>query len=217
MPNRNNKWIGFWDNASSSNTNNKSIQGRGSFPDEIYYSIPNDIISTLDINSNDCIADIGGSTGDFSKYIIQKVNPTYLELFEASKYSLSIFKEWIEKNNLKNINASHCVLPEIDFKRKFNKVFVGSVFQYLNSLEDVELSIKKIYDALENNGKLLLFHHYDKDIWKPNEWDLLLINYSEISEIGRKVGFKNIKRVKIGLYHGNNICGDSELSILLTK
>jgi len=213
MKKRNEKWIGYWNSGSS----NKAIHGRGSYPDEVYNSIAKDVTFYLDITPTDSVADIGGGTGDQSKYIIQECNPSYLEMFEANEYALNIFTEWIQNNNLLNIKSTYCILPDINFKKRFTKVFIGGVLMYMNSLNDIELIMKKIYDSLEDNGKLLMFHNYDKETWVPNEWDLFLISYDEFENISKKIGFKSIKRVKIGLHHGNDCIGNSELSVLLTK
>lgn len=208
-------WTDHWNKRAT--TPGKYSHGRGSFPEDVYNSIPIDIINLLEIKSNDTVADIGGATGDYSKYIIQTCNPKHLCLFDSSLNSIKHFQDWAKENNFQNVEAQHCILPEIKSNIKFTKIIIGSVFQYLNSIEDIEKSLQNIYNLLEDNGQVLLFHHYDKEKWIPNEWDLLLINYNELKHISENVGFKEVKRVKVGLYYGNNVCGDAELSVLLNK
>jgi len=225
--NRNKYWIDYWEQRSekaginikspSKKEDYKFIHGRGSFPDDVYDSIAIDIVKYLDIKQKDLVADIGGASGDQSKYIIEHCNPKYLCLFDASINSVRLFQDWINKNNLNNVESKLCVLPELKTDTIFTKIIVGSVFQYLNSIIDLEDSIKLIYNSLEKNGKALFFHHYDKDNSYEEDWDLLLISFSELESISKKIGFKKIERVKVGLYHGDNACGKVELSVLLTK
>ena len=118
----------------------------------------------------------------------------------------------IKELKLENDKELQAYCPEL----KYSKVIIGSVFQYLDSLNDVEKSLSNIYNSLTNDGRVLAYHHYDKNNYSNKEWDLLLINFEELEDISKRIGFKLIKRVKVGLYYGDP-CGRCELSVLLIK
>ena len=212
--NRKEKWVSYWDERAL-NPNPKIAHGRGSYPDNVYYSIHKDIVDLLNIDNKSSILDIGGGIGYFLKQIINKCNPLYTHLIESSKNSVVSFNEWLNKNDISNSESSYYILPDMPKGlKKYNKIICGSTLGYLNSLEEVKISVEKMYNLLEDDGEILLFHHHNT---KSPAKDILLFDLNICKNSFKSIGFKTIKEVKIGPYYGEGACGKYEFSVYLKK
>ena len=218
---RSGKWVKFWNDRSKYVEENvKYANGRGSCPDNVFNSIYKDIIKVLNIDHRSSLLDVGGGTGYFLQKIIKECSPVKTCLVDSSQNSIDSFNSWRDSNSIANSEAHKMTLPEfkIDNKR-FNKIMCGTTLGYLNSWDEVIMSLQSMYDLLETDGDLLLFHHYTSD-FESNAWwkdEMILFNNSKMLEAVKKVGFLDFKEVSIGDYHGSGCCGESEFSVLLKK
>ena len=214
MKKQSNKWVKYWDDRALHPTP-KIAQGRGSHPDELYNNLHKDLILHLNIDNNSSILDVGGGIGHTLKQIIIETNPKKSHLIDSSQNGVNSFNLWVKNENIPNSKASVSKLPQFPpFKDKFNVIMCGSTLGYLNSFNEVEESIIKMYNLLDKNGKILLFHHTHIDSNFPS---LILLNLKIVKDMCSKLNLKSIKEVKVGPYWGNSACGKFELSILLTK
>jgi phospholipid N-methyltransferase len=207
------KWVKFWDSRAK-HSDNKVANGRGSYPNDVYESIPLDIIKTLNVDSNSKILDVGGGNGHFLKTIYNNCSPLDVCLVDSSITHINSFNQWVSFNQIPNASSYNLLLPSPFKKDKtYNKIICGgTVLNYLGSLTEIYESIYNMFSILEPQGNLLIFHHHSL----PQN-DLTIFNFDIIKEWGNKIGFSYIERVKIGLYHGNGCCGSNEISVLLTK
>ncbi len=208
-------WIKHW-NYISTKSSPKEANGRGGYTEDVFETIYKDIIKILNIDKNSTLLDVGGGTGYFLTQIINECNISNSYLIDSSVNSIEIYKKWVMDNNISNSKSIHSVLPDITIDKniKFNKIMCGTALGYLSSMEEVRESIQEMYNFLTDDGKLLLFHHWDK---KSSYNEVLTFDYQDFLTISEDIGFKNIKRVVVGKSFGAGCCGTNEISVLLSK
>lgn len=206
-------WVNFWTDKSKSE-DDKICIGRN-YPNEILDQIGLDLVNILKPDSNKSILDVGGANGYFLRDIINNFSPKKACLIDASIYNVQSFKEWTINNNIKNSIGYVSILPEFPkLDEKFDIIMCGTTLGYLKSIDDVKISIKKMYDLLNNNGILLIFHHYDILSKEPN---ILTFDFNFFKDVSENIGFRSIEKLKVGPHYKNGCCGSNEISVILMK
>lgn len=203
-------WLEYWDQRGLSDVN-KIANGRGSYPNEIYEEIYKDIINKLNINNLSSILDVGGGNGYFIKQIYKECKPKNTHLLEQSINHVNKFQSWINDNNITNIKVSQYILPSLpNNNEKYNKIMCGTTLGYLKDYTEIKECIKKMYNILEDNGDLLIFHHHQKS----ND-SVLTLNMEKILDLIKGMNFGSIIETSIGPFWGDGCCGKNEFSVLL--
>jgi 2-polyprenyl-3-methyl-5-hydroxy-6-metoxy-1,4-benzoquinol methylase len=162
------------------------------------------ITSTLEIDQNDHIADIGGAGGLFAGRLATLVHSVVLS---------DISKTLIDKasRQLENYPNIECVCNDITtgaLARKFDKVLVASVTPCFASFAAFQSALSNIFSMLKKGGLAFISNNYDvqsapnaaKNVLSPNRAidafstlyvyeNMLWLDIPETKRIARQIGF----------------------------
>jgi len=189
--------------------------GRSSCTPLDFFVLIHGISKTLELGKEDVVLDAGGGTGSISMCISPFVKE--VTLFDYAEKLVNKAKESTAHFN--NIRVMHDDLISMDKvgDKKYTKVIVGSVIQYLEGIEQVETSMRHIYDVMLP-GSIAVFiqnpdirkqeahiNSYSRLGWdeeriqKSLEWEKkrLWFDIDEIRKIAKRAGFAECEEVPI--------------------
>lgn len=214
MDNIRNFWKRLWNECADSD--NMFVQiGRSSYTPLEFFLMIRDICKGLNLEKTDIVLDVGGGCGWVSIYISPFVKEIVLfdyaeKMVEKASKSTSYFD---------NIHVTHDdILSMKKVKdRKYNKVIVSSVLQYLEDYSQIEIALCNTYSIMLSKGIAIFSHNPDvrkkeahiKSYSKVN-WDKekikqalemeekrLWLDIKKIKEIASKIGFSRCYEVPI--------------------
>jgi cyclopropane fatty-acyl-phospholipid synthase-like methyltransferase len=158
----------------------------------------------LDFKEGDRVADIGASSGTTSRLISQNVN--HVVSIDYSPEQLKLSKRYNKEQNINNVTTLESSLPLLENIKNeyFDKVIVGSVFQYLdvNKRNEITESIENLFRIMNNGASACLYHHYGDEYKKAYknkkpEWynHIFWTSFEEISDICRDLGFQSCEKI----------------------
>lgn len=200
-------WKNYW-NSSAKNKDIKIISGWSNRTlQEIIYKTTY-IAKKLKLKKNDRLLDIGCGAG-----LLEILFTYWVKEIYAIDYSDEMVK--IAKritNHYNNIIIQQSDIRKLHFEdRFFNKIIVNSVIQYLNDMDEVEISLKELKRVIKNNGIILLsmnpdlkqkkkyFNGYQKLEFSEKQIKekvninnkIIWFNKSELKNMCNKIGFKS--------------------------
>ena len=198
-------WFDLWQNKGKSS--DFLIQtGRGnSFNLDRFILFMQDVNHALDLQKTDVLLDAGGASGWISLWLLPFVKS--VTMFDYSKEM--IIKAQRQTAGFDNITVfQDDILNMTKVSGKYSKVLVGSVLQYLDSMEQVKTAMKNIYNVMDDGGIALLTHNPDitkqgrhfntyKDEIPDWEHKRLWLDIQEIYYAAMKIGFKGCKKTPI--------------------
>ncbi|HOK39420.1 MAG TPA: methyltransferase domain-containing protein [bacterium] len=115
------------------------------------YNWANAILNTYNFKGNETVLDIGCGDGKITYLISQK-------LFNGEIIGIDLSKEMVEfaqkkYSNQKNLKFKKLNVLRMRYKNKFDLIFSNACIHWI---KNHSLLLKKIKDALKNNGKILL-------------------------------------------------------------
>jgi cyclopropane fatty-acyl-phospholipid synthase-like methyltransferase len=165
----------------------------------------------LDFKEGDCVADIGASTGTISRIVSQKVKQVVSVDYSPEQLELS--KKYNKKDKIDNILVLESSLPLLENieNEYFDKIIVGSVFQYLdvNNRNQIQESLENLFRIMKKGATACLYHHYGNEYKKAYEnkkpeWynHIFWTSFDEISDICSNLGFQVCEKI--------SFCANSE-------
>lgn len=158
MDNIRNFWKKLWNEYAESD--NMFIQsGRSSYTPLEFFLMIRDICKGLNLERNDIVLDVGGGAG----WISMCISPFVKEilLFDYAEKMLE------KANELTSYFGNICVIYDDILSmekvkdRKYNKVIVGSVLQYLEDYSQIEIALYNIYNVMLPKGIAIFTHNPD--------------------------------------------------------
>ena len=110
-------------------------------------------IESLNLKTNISILEIGADNGSFSKKLVEKFNPSKMDVVEPNRAMEPILKE-ISTNNYKDIN-------EINIDYKYDLIVAIHVLDHLTNLTDFMNRIKSL---LKPKGYFIIIVHNESSI-----------------------------------------------------
>jgi SAM-dependent methyltransferase len=165
-------------------------------------------LANIDLSEIKSTLDIGGGSGAYSMEFVSK-NPA----IEATVFDLPIVipitKKFIEKEGFSDKIKTHSGdYTTDDLPKKFDLAFLSAII-HSNSLETNQDLIKKCYDSLNKNGKIVIQDWImNDDRTQPVSGAVFAINMlvgtesgdcyteQEVTEMLNVAGFKNILRIE---------------------
>jgi len=153
------------------------------------------------------LVDIGGSSGIYSCFIAEKfkkLNVNILEIPSVAKNTRLILKK---RKFEKRITVIEGDMFSFDYNNKYDVHFYSNVFHDWGK-SDVKFLIKKSYQGLPKNGKIILhdghlnFNKNEKSLIQ-NDISLLIYTkgryyyFQEIINLLKQIGFRKVKIKKI--------------------
>ena len=151
-------WKKVWNEKAKSD--NIFVQiGRSSYTPLEFLLMLKDIVDVLEFQSEDVVLDVGGGVGWTSMYISPYVKE--ITLFDYAEEMVNKAKE-----KTKHFGNIRVFLDDLLYMgkvrdRRYNKVIVGSVLQYLENYEQVEKALYNVYDVMLPRGKVMFLHNPD--------------------------------------------------------
>ena len=156
------EWLKMWDEKA--NTENYFTQtGRGkSFTMYEFLLYIQDVNNNLHLCKGDNLLDIGGGSGWVSMHLSPWVN-SIIMIDYSDKMIEKAGKQVTAFENIKVFYGNVLNIRNWDFRyeKGFNKILVGSVFQYLANMDEVRTALQNIYNVMKPGGKCLLTHNPD--------------------------------------------------------
>ena len=184
-------WKNYWSKKKS--TLFFKNMGRESYDPQSYYIYLSYISKNLiNLNKKEILLDCGGGDGIFSWMVYPYFKKIYLIDFSQSliNKSKSRFK------GLKNIKIYNEDIRNLNKIRnsRFDKIFVGSVLQYLNSYEDINLVIISLKKLLKKNG--IIYFAHNPDVVKKNNFIKSFHNLDwPLNKIKKGITFEKKKKI----------------------
>lgn len=182
--------------------NNIGLQMKMKFTEEICNIFK--FLKSKNIDFAQCkILDVGCGNGALLRTIAEiKENSDNLYGYDLSEYRIK------QAENL-NPNIKYNIGDITNFKindKKFDIIFAVNVFMHLNTIEEIENSLKNIKDMLNENGVFIWYDaYYDNHFNAPDNSDSCGFNPNEMDEYSRKVGLDKIYYNTLYKYLDNNI------------
>ncbi len=165
-------------------------------------------LANIDLAEIKSVLDIGGGSGAFSMELVSRKPGLEAAVFDLPNV-IPITKKFIEKEGYTNrIKTYAGDYTTNDLPRGFDLVFLSAII-HSNSLETNELLVKKCYDALNKNGKIIIQDWImNNDRTQPTPGAVFAINMlvgtesgdcfteEEVSGMFTKAGFRNISRLE---------------------
>lgn len=207
-------WKASWNELAGSN--NMFVQtGRSSYTSLEFFLMIGDICKELNLEKEDIVLDAGGGAGWISMCISPFVKQ--IVLFDYAEEMINKARKLII--HFGNIRAEHddvCFMEKVRDK-KYKKVIVGSVLQYLENYGQVETSLHNIHSVMLPTGKAIFTHNpdirkkeahihsYNRLNWSQDKMKEALeteqkrfwLDMNKIKEIASKVGFSGCYEVPI--------------------
>jgi len=200
-------WLKMWDEKAA--TDNYFTQtGRGnSFTMYQFLLYIQDVQNALHLRNEDSLLDIGGGPG----WVAMHLSP-WVGAVSTFDYSLAMVEQ--AKKQTKefwNIEIFQDNILEMkNVERKYRKVLVGSVLQYLNNIGEVKIAMQNIYNAMGYGGTAMFTHNPDASKKESHiasmpqteeslkmENERLWIDHHDIFDITMDIGFREFKVVPI--------------------
>jgi ubiquinone/menaquinone biosynthesis C-methylase UbiE len=133
--------------------------GRSSYTPLEFFLMVKDIAKALELRNEDVLLDAGGGVG----WISISISPFVKEitLFDYAEEMVNKAREATNHWGNMRVFLDDLLSMEKVKDRKYNKVIVGSVLQYLENYEQVEKALSNIYDVMSPNARVLLTHNPD--------------------------------------------------------
>ena len=169
------------------------LSGKYKFTSKKYNHIVKDVILKLLPSKNESLLDIGTGDGTITKKLSKKFKNIYtIDSHKIIKKlnEFSIFK------GIKNVKflKGNFLYTNFNFKKKFDKILIYSVVQYLNSYKDFNKFINKALKNLKKGGILLVGDIPNKDMndryKRTKEFKKLSVNFRKKT----KIGFSSLDR-----------------------
>ena len=217
-------WKHFWDDQSKKD--HFVSMGRSAYSLDDFNSYFTNVIKNLSPISNKTkFLDCGGGIGLFSWIIYPFVKEIYL-----TDYSKEMIKQ--AKKRFKGKKKIRIYLKDVrnlQFKKnlKFDRILFGSVLQYLEDYNDIDIIFKSLKKITSKNSKILFTQNpnifqkskhlksYKKLKWKKSkilkslieEEKRFWINFNEIKKIANNNGFKATSKINKskGLYENSHM------------
>lgn len=200
----------------SAKSNNMFVQmGRSSYSPIEFFILIKDIIMKLNLEKKDTLLDAGGGAGWISIALSGIVKE--ITLFDFSEIMIQQ-----AVNNTKIFNNINCFEDNIAemknfHKQLFDKILVGSVFQYLENMFRVEESLKELYKISNQDTKILISQNpdiskkeehiksYEKLNWEKDKIESALkeeerrlwIDFEDVRKIAEQIGFSKCEKLDI--------------------
>lgn len=150
------------------------------------------------------VLDAGCGSGLITKILFdiskeKKLSGITFNAFDLTKAMLNIFKKWIIKNNIKNIEIKQANVLKLhklpENWKDYDFVISSAMLEYL-SKKEIEIALAGLRDLLKNNGTIvvlitkrnLVTNWLVKKWWKAQTY-----KKDEIQELFSRAGFNNIK------------------------
>jgi tRNA/tmRNA/rRNA uracil-C5-methylase (TrmA/RlmC/RlmD family) len=169
-------WRKTWNHAALSD--NMFVQiGRSSWTPLEFFLMMRDATKALDLQNGDIVLDAGGGAGWMSISMSPFVKEITLfdyaqEMVNKARASASFFGNirvfWDDLLKIEKVND-----------KKYTKVVVGSVLQYLENYEQVTTALSNIYDVTSSNAKALFMHNPDLRTKEKHIKSYDRLNYSK--------------------------------------
>lgn len=109
----------------------------------------------IDTSNTKNILDIGGGSGAFSMGLIKK-NPSIISTVLDLPHVIPITKKYVEKEGyLENFHYIEGNYLQADFGNEYDLILLSAIV-HINSYEQNKNLIKKCFDALNNNGMIII-------------------------------------------------------------
>jgi predicted TPR repeat methyltransferase len=214
MENLKEYWKTLWNERAESN--NIFVQtGRSSYTPIEFFLMIRDIGKALNFEKEDIVLDAGGGAGWISACISPFVKE--ITLFDYAEEMVSKAREL--SVHFSNIRVEHddiCLMEKVKDK-KYKKVIVSSILQYLEDYGKLETSLYNIHSVMLPKGKALFTHNpdmrkkethitsYNRLNWSKErikqalemEQKRLWLDISKIKKIASKIGFSKCYKVPI--------------------
>jgi SAM-dependent methyltransferase len=165
-------------------------------------------LENIDLSGIKSILDIGGGSGAYSMEFVSKkpeIEPTVFDLPNV----VPITKKFIDKEGFSNkIKTQPGDYTTDDLPEGFDLVFLSAII-HSNPLETNQVLIKKCFNSLNKNGKIVIQDWImNNDRTKPTSGAVFALNMlvgteagdcfteQEVTEMLDRAGFKNISRTE---------------------
>jgi predicted O-methyltransferase YrrM len=165
-------------------------------------------IAIIDLSETESILDIGGGSGAYSMEFISKKPEIEVTVFDLPNV-IPITRKFIEKEGFSNrINTHSGDYITDDLPKGFDLIFLSAII-HSNSLEINQDLIKKCFNSLNKNGKIVIQDWImNNDRTQPTSGAIFAINMlvgteagdcfteKEVTEMLNSAGFKNISGIE---------------------
>jgi SAM-dependent methyltransferase len=165
-------------------------------------------VANIDLSEIKSLLDIGGGSGAFSMEFVSRKPGLEATVFDLPNV-VPITKKFIEKEGFSNrVKTYTGDYTTDDLPGGFDLVFLSAII-HSNSLETNQMLVKKCYDALNNNGRIVIQDWImNNDRTQPVSGAVFAINMlvgtesgdcfteSEVSEMLTRAGFINVTRLE---------------------
>ena len=203
-------WLNIWQNKGKSSDFLIQTGRSNSFNFNKFLLFMQDISHTLNLQKTDTVLDIGGASGWISLWILPFVKS--VTMFDYSEEM--IIKAQKQVAGFDNITVfQDDILSMTKVNGKFNKVLVGSVLQYLDSMDEVKTAMQNTYNVMVHGGICLCTHNPDTQRKEAHlktyegmenvdealkiEEERLWLDSDEVCIIAAKIGFKSYWKTPI--------------------
>ncbi len=147
---------------------------------------PDEIINSLNINSEDIIGDIGAGGGYFTLEFSRKVGENgKVYAIDTNQKSLDFIEDNLRKNGITNVKTILGNDYNISLPEHVDMFFLRNVFHHLSV---PEVYLKNIKQFLKKNGKLVVIDHQKEGFSFINLFDHFIPEETIIKTV-EKVGF----------------------------
>jgi ubiquinone/menaquinone biosynthesis C-methylase UbiE len=158
MDNTREFWRKVWNKKAISK--NLFVQiGRSSYTPLEFFLVTKDIVNALDLQKEDIVLDAGGGVGWMSMFISPFVKE--ITLFDYAEEMVNEAKEMTSCFGNIRVFLDDLLNMEKVKDKKYSKVIVGSVLQYLDNYEQVEKALSNIYDVMLSKSRAVFTHNPD--------------------------------------------------------
>jgi len=189
--------------------------GRSSYTTSQLFLYYSDCIEKLgELNKKDTLLDVGGGNGLFANICYSFLKKIYI--VDYSENLVSEAKKKFKLNKKINVILDNILELKKIKKKKFDKILVGSVLQYLNNYDEIKM-VFKVLRNLSKKKTIIYFTHnpdaqrkkkflnsYKKLDWNSKKIQKALIfenkkrlwlDYKKISKIAKNTGFISSKKI----------------------
>ena len=208
-------WKNIWDGKSKKNFLDSMAKSSYNFIQFLIY------LKTIEknlkgLNAKDVLLDCGCGYGYLSLIFSPFVKKIYC--FDYSKKMIKRGKKFLkETDNIKIYNDDILTFKNTRKQKvQFNKVLVGSVFQYLKNYDELEYSLRNLFEISRSKTKYLITQIPDKKkqkvffilikkligikkkekslIYNKN---IIWIDYKKFKKMSQDIGFKVCRKINI--------------------